>query len=390
MKLTYLDGLRGVAALFVVIDHFAIAFFQRATDASIQVHHAWFEDIILKTPLHLIVSGNFSVCIFFVVSGFVLGAKFFRGGDKRVVWASAWRRYARLELPILASVLVSYVLLSLHLFNNVPAAAVTQSTWLHDLWNIVPSFSGALYHAFVGVFVNGTSQYNTVLWTMQVELVGSFLAFGLLLTVGRWRNRGWVYALLAILCFNTYLLCFVAGLALCDWHYKRSQASLPKRVWLPLLGGSLLLGSIPVGLLSGTMFEALPRWLGYGMNISNRMHIIGAVVLVAVLLATPALQRVLERRRLVQLGMVSFGLYLTHLLVIGSFSCWLFTAVEPTLGYVPAFFATFAASIFPIAASAYVFSRLVDEPAMRFAEHLYRRYSPKRWQLDVKPSTLQV
>jgi peptidoglycan/LPS O-acetylase OafA/YrhL len=383
VKIKYLDGLRGLAALVVVIDHFAIAFFQRATDASIHVQHAWFEDVMLKTPLHLIVSGNFSVCLFFVVSGFVLGVKFFRTGDRRVVLASAWRRYARLELPILASVMVSYVLISFHLFGNVQAAAITQSTWLHDLWNIVPSFVGALYHAFIGVFVEGVSQYNTVLWTMQVELVGSFLAFGLLLAIGRWRYRGWVYILLAVLCLNSYLLCFVAGLALCDWYYSRGQITLPKRAWIPLLTVSLLLGSIPVGTLAGTIFGILPDWLGYGMNVPNRLHMVGAALLVAVLLATPVLQRLLERRHILQLGALSFGLFLTHLFVIGTISCWLFVAVEPTLGYVPSFFVTFAASVVP-------FSRWVDGPSIRLADHLYNRHFPKRWRLDSKPATQRV
>src|SRR4051794_16656837 len=106
MKFRYLDGLRGLAALIVVIDHLAISFFQAATDGSITRYHAQTaEKLVFATPLHLLVSGNFSVCIFFVLSGFVLSAKFFRTHERSVAVASAWKRYLRLELPILGSVM---------------------------------------------------------------------------------------------------------------------------------------------------------------------------------------------------------------------------------------------------------------------------------------------
>jgi peptidoglycan/LPS O-acetylase OafA/YrhL len=381
VKFKYLDGLRGLAALVVVLDHFAIAFFQRSTDASIQFSHTWLEEVILQTPLHLLVSGNFSVAIFFVVSGFVLGTKFFRTHDRSVVLASAWRRYIRLELPILASVLLSFAVMTLPLLYNQAAAVMTGSSWLRELWDITPSLAGALYHATIGVFVEGRSDYNTVLWTMQAELVGSFLVFALLLLVGHRPSRWAVYMGLAFAFMSSYLLCFVAGVAMCDWYFTHKRGgTLSRKVWVPLLAVSLVLGSIPVGTLVGTVFGVLPEWLGYGMNIPYRLHIFGAIALVFVLVATPALQKKLDGPVLQYIGRVSFGLYLTHLLVIGTFSCWLFTMLEPGLGYLPGFAVTFALSAVLIWLAAHAFSKWVDEPAIRFSEFLYRRFAPKRWR----------
>lgn len=382
MKFAFLDGLRGLAAVVVVIDHFAIAFFQRATDASIALTHApLLENAILQTPLHILVSGNFAVCIFFVLSGFVLSAKFFATGERKVVVASAWRRYIRLELPIFASVMLSFLLIASPFLYNQAAALVTGSSWLRDLWNIAPSLPDALYHATIGVFIDAKSHYNTVLWTMQVELVGSFLVFALLFAVGRWRYRFWVYAGLAAVFFNSYLLCFVAGVALCDWHTARAvKRSLRKRAWIPLLTVSLLVGAVPVGLLTGTMFEVLPGWIGHGMDVPTRMHIMGAILLVGVLISVPALQRALAIRPFRYLGRISFGLYLTHLLVLGTVSCWLFLMVEPRLGYLPAFAMTFLISAGVMWLIAHAFTRFVDGPAIALSSIFYRKYFPVRWK----------
>jgi peptidoglycan/LPS O-acetylase OafA/YrhL len=382
MKFAFLDGLRGLAAVIVVIDHFAISFFQRATDASIKLAHVpLLENAILQTPLHILVSGNFAVCIFFVLSGFVLSAKFFATRDRRVVAASAWRRYIRLELPIFASVLLSFLLMMSPLLYNQAAASVTGSSWLRDLWTIAPSLPDALYHATIGVFIDAKSQYNTVLWTMQVELVGSFLVFALLFAVGRWRYRFWVYTALTVVLFHSYLLCFVAGVALCDWRTNRStKLQLAKRSWIPLLTISLLAGAVPVGLLAGTWFSVLPEWIGYGMDVPTRMHILGAILLVFVLIATPKLQQVLAVRPFRYLGRVSFGLYLTHLLVMGALSCWLFVLLEPLLGYLPAFTVTFAVSAAAMWVVAHYFTRFVDEPAIKLSGMFYRKFYPTRFK----------
>lgn len=382
MKFRYLDGLRGLAALIVVIDHLAICFFQAATDGSITRYHARVaEKLVFASPLHLIVSGNFSVCIFFVLSGFVLSTKFFRTGDRSVAAASAWKRYLRLELPILASVLLSYAVIKLHLLANTQAAAITHSAWQRYLWNFRPDFPGALYHSLVGVFVAGSSSYNTVLWTMRIELVGSFLVFAFLFAAGRWRYRWTIYAGLGLAFINSYLLCFVAGMALCDWYFSPSRpAALRPYMWAPVLALALLFGSSPVGTLEGTIFAAFPSWLGYGLSLPPRLHIIGAILLVFTLVFAPVLHRGLEWRPMLWLGRVSFALYLTHLLVIGTFMSWLFAIIEPHTGYLPGFVLALVPAGALIGLVAHWFTRLVDEPAIRLSAAFYRRWFPARWK----------
>lgn len=374
-KFRYLDGLRGLAALVVVIDHFAISFFPAATDGDAGVYHGALEELWLRTPLHLLVSGNFAVCIFFVLSGLVLSAKFFRTGSRRSVVASASKRYFRLALPVIGSVLLVWLLLSLHMLFNLPASNYSGSNWLAQLWQLQPNLWAAFYHGTIGVFLQGRSNYNTVLWTMKTELVGSFLVFGVLLLVGRLRYRWLAYGLLAVLLVKTYYICFVAGVALADLHqHYRGQLAqwLRRGWWMPLLALSLYLGSSPVGTQRGTPFEALTGLMPHGMYVSTITHIVGAIGLVAAIACAPPVQRLLTRRPILYLGEISFSLYLTHLLVLGSLGSWLFVQLVPAIGYLPAF----GLMIIPVAVFiwgvAHVFNRLVDQPTIRLSNRIPR------------------
>jgi peptidoglycan/LPS O-acetylase OafA/YrhL len=385
MKFRYLDGLRGLAALIVVIDHFAISFFPAATDGSVQIKHGAAEHLVQSTPLHILVSGNFSVCVFFVLSGFVLSSKFFRTGDKAIVVASAVKRYFRLALPVLGCVMLAFILMSTHAFYNVQAGQLTGSTWLSSFWQFQPTFTDALSETF-RVFIRGSSNYNTVLWTMKTELIGSFLVFGFLLTVGRWRYRSLVYVLLALLLIKTYYITFVLGIAICDHHYNGSDAvrSLMQRYWLPLLSLCIFLGSSPVGTLQGTPFQYVADLVPAGMSLTTITHIVGAIGLVFGVVNTPLLQRLLSAKPVLYLGKVSFSLYLTHFLIIGSLSSFMFIKLAPILGYRLGFIVMAIASGLMIWLAAHLFTKYVDEPAIRLSS------AANRLRLRLSSSLLAV
>ena len=377
MKFRYLDGLRGLAALIVVIDHFAISFFQGATDASIRPTHGPVEAAVQQTPLHILVSGNFSVCVFFILSGIVLSSKFFQTGNRTVVSASAIKRYPRLALPVLGCVLLAFLLMTVQAFANVPAAQITGSTWLAALWQFPPHFFNALYQGSIGVFIKGSSDYNTVLWTMKIELIGSFLVFALLFAIGKARHRYLIYLALGLLLIKTYYLAFILGIALCDGYYhwgKPTKATWHWIVWVPLTVVSLLLASFPVGTLTGTWFAFAQGVLPAGASVATTTHILGAFGLILALLYTPTLQDVLTTKPMLYFGKISFALYLTHLYIVGSFSSYLFTKTEPVFGYGLGFMIMIIPSILLIWLVADLFNRLVDEPAIRSAGRLYRQF----------------
>src|ERR1700752_3428309 len=100
-RLECLDGVRGVAALVVVVFHYLSAFVPALTPDQTPDPY-WLAD----TPLAILFNGPFAVVVFFVLSGFVIS----KSAHKRFPLLPAVAlRYLRLTVPMLASVLAAWL-----------------------------------------------------------------------------------------------------------------------------------------------------------------------------------------------------------------------------------------------------------------------------------------
>ena len=125
-KFDFLDGLRGWAALIVFILHSHIFLWICPTDNFMAKR--WF----YGTPARLCEDGASAICLFFILSGFVLSYKFFMDPNNRykyLVEAANWR-YFRLVTPVFFSVLFSFILVKCDFMHNThlnPGAYVNDS-----------------------------------------------------------------------------------------------------------------------------------------------------------------------------------------------------------------------------------------------------------------------
>lgn len=372
MKFRYLDGLRGLAAFIVLLDHFVFVFFPAAIVGSPASSTA--AEIVHNTPLYLLVSGDFAVTIFFVLSGIVLSAKFFKTGDTKAVIATATKRYFRLAIPVLGSVLAIFAFLKLGWLHNHAIAAETGSGWWGTFWNFPADFTKALYEGTFGAFLTPNAVYNPPLWTMQIEFLGSFLVFMTLLIFGQLRHRWLVYIFLILALRHTYYLAFILGMIICDATFSRYGATiknlLAKRYWLPVLGLSLMLGSYPLVTTAGTLFEHIP-------GQSQLAHTIGAFGLIIAVMAARPLQWLLETRPMQFLGRISFSLYLLHFLVLGAYSSYLFDHLPAAAPYFLKVLIAFIPTVAVALCASYLYAKFVDEPAIRLSGVIYRRIFAK-------------
>jgi peptidoglycan/LPS O-acetylase OafA/YrhL len=202
---SYLDGLRGIAALIVVFHH-TTGFFYPAIRPGYGSSETS-ANLLLSLPLVRIwMSGGPMVSIFFVLSGYVLSTKplrLARQGQYReahdCVASSTFRRGPRLYIPCLTATLIIALLAQMGLTDLQaprvyrPSETLMQQlkTWaISSSWFISP-FGGA--HAF---------EENT--WTIPTEFKGSLLVF--LITLGTAKSS------------SRFRLLFITGLAL-FWLY---------------------------------------------------------------------------------------------------------------------------------------------------------------------------
>jgi peptidoglycan/LPS O-acetylase OafA/YrhL len=368
LKLAYLDGLRGLAAIIVVLNHFACAFLPVTVFGDMAVRHFRLEHYIYVTPLQLFIAGNFAVCIFFALSGFVLSQGFFASGEDHVARSGATKRYFRLMPPILSAVLLSWAIYKLGLTSHLQAAQISGSSeWLARLWPHSVTLHGALRQGLYGALL-GTSNpaiFDNVLWTMNMEFFGSFYVFGFLALFGNMRRRWIVYLVLLALSWNTFYLAFLFGVILSDASVNRSELQLSRPVLSLALLTGLILGSVPTISNTHTFFsQVFIPWLPTA-DLFVLPHVLGAGLVLMVVVYSRTLKRVLAVRPLRYIGKISFSMYLIHILVIGTLTCALLRALAPHMSYLHALTLSLVLTVPVIWLVAHYFTRFIDTPAVK-------------------------
>jgi peptidoglycan/LPS O-acetylase OafA/YrhL len=362
-----LDGLRGIAALSVCVHHFASAYVPRFIPG---------EDAntfrISDTPLGVFYSGSFAVSIFFVLSGLVVSGS----AAKRhmPVAFNLAQRYFRLAIPVLAGTLYGWALLKLFAAEPRRLILAHDHPWLHNVYeNSPPSFGHALISGSIGVFVNGLSGYNNAMWTMRIELLGSFAIYLVYGLISSRRRRLLVLILCAVLTLaigKTEYTAFALGSLLREAH---SAGRLPNSGtgWALLMGvcfGAIMKGwSTRLGLPGWTVFSALGQPLGL-------IQVLAAVAVIYSALGSAMVQKFLNCRPAQFLGEISFPLYLVHVPLLYTVFAVLYLAIPAGPLWIACLLIVFLAASMLIG---YVFTILIDKPVM-FCIHRAQRFAASR------------
>lgn len=305
-RLSSLDGLRGVAALIVVIHHsmlvspmFAAAYYGG------DVAGTWHR-LLTYTPLHLAWGGKEAVVVFFVLSGLVLVLAM---RSRSFTWFSYFpSRLVRLYLPVAGAVALGALIMT------IPVGAGPDSPWLdRDSGYPLPAVLQDL------TLVGGNSHVITPLWTLRWEII-----FSLLLPIAAYALRlipAWAFGVLCVglsvlgasqgVDALRYLPIFGIGVALAgEWgRIERRVARTPRRAAAILWPVVLVLG---LTMLSS--YWMLKSFLPYAaaLTISQGPVLVGAVILVVAAGMWKPLVGLLSWRWIALLGAISFSLYLVH------------------------------------------------------------------------------
>jgi peptidoglycan/LPS O-acetylase OafA/YrhL len=363
VRINYLDGLRGWAALVVCLYHIVTAF--GIYSDSVQNSPQFFESILPKTSL----AGIISVRIFFILSGIALSISFIKKPAFKKVAALVIKRIPRLSIPIFAMSLIVHFLMKLNLMFNLKAKEIINERWL-DVYNFNSTIFKVLKDSFFLVFWGEGTSYNGALWTIKYEFGGSlFVALVLFFAIINKNKKIILFAILVALYYALYyqkhyfggtLICFLFGILIAYYIVLKSKCNPPS----------------PYSMLYKISFAAIILWFLYNNASLDIKIILVPILIVFLVIITPYLQKIMSTKLSVFLGKISFPLYLIHMPIIFSLTSFLITKkYDPnnTILILTYFVITIAVSItvayilYPVEKFAIFFSHKVFEYIYRFA-----------------------
>ncbi len=389
-KIKYLDGLRGLAALIVVVHHFLLGFYPgHLTGNSYETHlgDGAFEMYISKSPWNILAGGNFAVCVFFVLSGYVLTKKLQEKETNFILFYSV-KRYFRLFLPVTFTILLSHILLSCSLNYSLEAGVIAKSDWwFRTFCASKPSFDYLIKSIFIEVFFRESTFYNTAFWSMSIELLGSFLLFAAIILNKYTKNNLLLNVLLLFVVsqFNKYpyYCCFIGGLIISQLEIKKQVV---ENINLPILSfGACILGiyfgSFPISTnYSGYLYSNVHAFLMWESPVSY--HVLGSILLLAGLVFNKKMHHYLENSYLLFLGRISFAVYLLHSLILTSWASFIFLKCFPLMGYDYSFLVSFFTSFIILILLSILMTRFIDDPSILLSEKIAKLLLPKHYKTE--------
>lgn len=323
----HLEAMRGIAALVVVAHHFLLGFAPTTSGYLVEYRNA---DSWVGSAFFAFINGTAAVFFFFVMSGYVLTYHYLQTDDSRVIFFGILKRLPRLFLPVFLSCIVAYLLFKYNFYHFQLAGSISHSWWLSSLGfgKISATFEPRLVKVStqsLSVFFNGVNHYNSVLWTMRPELIGSIFSMGMAYLLKDMFDLKYSFYLcsmlfLASVRLDPYIYPFLLGLYIAVIQVKYPNFRLPRLAsWLLCVVGIYLLGYVePVNAY---------EWLGTlagSEHFRDHLYTIGGCLLLLAAVFCQKGYTYLSGRVGRLLGEISFPIYLIHTLVIGSVSSLLY------------------------------------------------------------------
>jgi peptidoglycan/LPS O-acetylase OafA/YrhL len=309
----------------------------------------------LKQLHHWVLNGGAAVSVFFVLSGFILSLPFAKDRSIIRVATALLKRWPRLAVMTTIACLFSWVLITISQDCYEQAAAVTHNKWMGNHFNAPLhgqeiSWVEALRDGLYRVFLFGDVKFDSPLWTMRIELFGSFaifLAAPVLFGLKSWPLRliaiGAVMAAVGVSFPMTYFSDFLVGTILAMLF---AENKLPPIANAP--AALLALTGIYLFCFSATEDRTIYAPVKSIMLNSETAHFVwaaSAALIIIVLLGNPFLQRVFSKKWAAWLGMLSFPLYLLHVPIMLSAGAISILGTADSLGVTGAVLVALAATI---------------------------------------------
>lgn len=329
-RILFLDGLKGFACLGVFTHHFFLTFFPASyfgEDAAIKTVSG-FDARLSSAPYAFFINGNFWVCLFILISAFLISGKVFRikeeGADQAFPALSKLllKRYIRLLIPVLVIGIFDHVLNDLLTSANLNYANIVNQL----------SFRSLLYHAVIYQWVTTDSLVQGHFWMLHYLLFGSYLA--VLIALATPKNNRWtpfihLFLAIAMGIHNHYYAAAIFGVMICyEYYYGKLIPFLQCNTALRVASGvvlmlvGLFLGAYPSYGLPDNIYSIYHFYAVRDPDAYILIHSIGAACLLISFFLLYSAAKIFSSAPFLFVGRVSFSIYMVHpmlLIYVGYF-----------------------------------------------------------------------
>lgn len=302
MRITSLDGLRGIAAFIVFVGHFILAFGYDTSPLLLSIK---------DSPLHIFYDGAASVDLFFLLSGLVLAMPYVNNKKDLDVVPFWIARLFRIYPVFIVTILCCFFYKTF--FHN-PAKISDYSGWLRSfwMWDSKANFGEVVKTLMLVGPRFDTRLLNPVIWSLIIEFQVSvilpvFIFFAM-------RNQVAVTILLAVIAITFthyhFLAVFILGVLMAKYKDRILQ-------FINLNNGFALYGGLSLGIL---LYTSRYTFGFFHLNIAgyliDYLTALGAAIFIVLAIGNGAMIRLLNSKYIQHMGRLSYSFYLIHFLIL--------------------------------------------------------------------------
>ncbi|KFN04303.1 acyltransferase [Bacillus clarus] len=320
-----LDSIRGISALLVMIGHH-LMIFSSYQNYRYEDNKPFVVYLLKETPARIIFSsGNESVIVFFILSGFVLYESIQKNYSSYGVYLL--KRICRIYIPYVVAIIIA-ILCQLTMSQY---GVSYLSEWFNSSWTIKSSSNLMMQHILlIGKY--NTDAYNSVIWSLVHEMRISIIFPLVLIVCLRKTIR---YSLLSLFSFS---ICSVSILYLFQSSLTLTSYALTLHYTVLFLLGALVAkykndlimfyskctkNKKILWFLVAILFYMYEGVIGEVKVLNNFLFrdyfvAISACLFVILSLSVSTFSSLLRNKYLLYLGRISYSLYLYHIISLFS------------------------------------------------------------------------
>lgn len=328
IRIHAMDSLRGLASLQVLIHHALgmTILFYGLSGGQYNPQLSPLLKLLTFSPLHIFWAGHEAVIFFFVMSGFVLAIPYYKGKGGK--YSSFFvKRMFRIYAPYLITILIGLFLNQLY-FGH--AALTTFSPWVNEIFTLRVNTETVINFVF---FLKGAfPKIVTSLWSLPVEIKISFLLPFIFIPIKRLNKTVTFILPFANIVFyyigkrmglqdlfGDFALFYYFSFFLFGAVLSKYQNEI-----LPFFNGLSKVSLICLVLVAIGMYTYKWNIVWFPVPVFNLLKKLptdfvacGSALLLIMLSMTERINMTFNNKYLVELGKISFSLYLIHPLIIG-------------------------------------------------------------------------